>query len=111
MQETGTTVYSPYPRRLERLPTELTRRRSHPIRLVLPFKDHESADIARAQLKDLSQMIQTTLQPVFVSQKTGRDLNLREANKPPIVNQPCLVYKFEWDLCDAGYVGFTRCHL
>jgi len=104
MQETGTTIYSPYPRRLERLPTELTRRRSHPIRLVLPFKDQASADIARAQLKALSQMIQTTLQPVFVSQKTGRA-------KPPIVNQPCLVYKFEWDLCDAGYVGFTRCHL
>jgi len=110
MQETGTTVYSPYPRRLQRLPTELTRRRSHPIRVVLPFKDQASADIARAQLKDLSQKIQTTLQPVFVSQKTGRDLNLREA-KPPIVNQSCLVYKFECDLCDAGYVGFTRCHL
>ena len=23
----------------------------------------------------------------------------------------CLVYKFECDLCDAGYVGFTRRHL
>ena len=31
--------------------------------------------------------------------------------KPPIVNQQCLVYKFECDLCDAGYVGFTRRHL
>ena len=30
---------------------------------------------------------------------------------PPIVNQQCLVYKFECDLCDAGYVGFTRRHL
>ena len=35
---------------------------------------------------------------------------MREA-KPPIVNQQCLVYKFECDLCDAGYVGFTRPHL
>ena len=74
------------------------------------FKDQASADIVRAQLKDLSHKIQTTVQPVFVSQKIERDLKLREA-KPPIVNQQCLVYKFQCDLCDAGYVGFTRRHL
>ena len=73
-------------------------------------KNRSSAVIFRAQLKDLSQKIQTTVQPVFVSQKIVRDLKLREA-KPPIVNQQCLVYKFECDLCDAGYVGFTRRHL
>ena len=84
--------------------------RSDPIRVVLSFKDQASADIVRSQLKDLSQKIQTTVQPVFVSQKIGRDLKLREA-KPPIVNQQCLVYKFKCDLCDAGYVGFTHCHL
>ena len=81
-----------------------------PIRVVLPFKDQASADIVRAQLKDLRQKIQTTLQLVFVSQKIERDLKLREA-KPPIVNQQCLVYKFQCDLCDAGYVGFTRRHI
>ncbi|XP_022794380.1 uncharacterized protein LOC111333127 [Stylophora pistillata] len=84
--------------------------RSDPIRVVLPYKDQASTDIVRAQLKDLSHRIQTTLQPVFVSQKIGRDLKLREA-KPPILNQQCLVYKFQCDLCDAGYVGFTRRHL
>ena len=84
--------------------------RSDPIRVVLPFKDQASADIVRSQLKDLSQKIQTTVQPVFVSQKIARDLKLREA-KPLIVNQQCLVYKFKCDLCDAGYVGFTRRHL
>ena len=26
-------------------------------------------------------------------------------------NQQCLVYKFEWDLCNAGYVGYTSRHL
>ena len=52
--------------------------------------------------------MQTTVQPVLVSQKIGRDLKLP---KPPIVNQQCLVYKFECDLCDSGYVGFTRRHL
>ena len=39
------------------------------IRVVLPFKDQASADVVRTQLKDLSQKIQTTAQPVFVSQK------------------------------------------
>ena len=61
--------------------------RSDPIRVVLPFKDQASADIVRSQLKDLSQNIQTTVQPVFVSQKIGRDLKLREA-KPPISCEP-----------------------
>ena len=84
--------------------------RLDPIRVVLPFKDQASADIVRTQLKDLSQKIQTSVQPVFVSQKIERDLKLREA-EPPIVNQQCLVYKFQCDLCDAGYVGFTRRHL
>ena len=27
------------------------------------------------------------------------------------MNQQCLVYKFKCDLCKAGYVGLTRCHL
>ena len=31
--------------------------------------------------------------------------------KPPIVNQQCVVYGFQCDLCDAGYVGYTRVHL
>ena len=47
---------------------------------------------------------------VFVGQKIERDLKMREA-KPPLVNQQCLVYKFECDLCDAGYVGYTPRHL
>ena len=47
-----------------------------PIRVVLPFKDQASADIVRAQLKDLSQKIQTTVQSAFVSQKIGRNLKL-----------------------------------
>ena len=49
--------------------------RSDPVRVVLQFKRQVSADIIHALLKDLSQKIQTTVQPVFVSQKFG----LREA--------------------------------
>ena len=81
-----------------------------PVRLVLPFKDQVSADIVRTQLNDLSQKIHKTIQPVFVSQKINQHLKLREA-KPPLVNQQSLVYQFKCDLCDAGYVGFTRRHL
>ena len=31
--------------------------------------------------------------------------------KPPIVNQQCVFYSFQCDLCDAGCVGYTRGHL
>ena len=31
--------------------------------------------------------------------------------KPPGVNQQFVVYSFQCDLCDAGYVGYTRGHL
>ena len=55
------------------------------------------------QLKDLSLKVHTTIQPVFVSRKIKQELNVKET-KPPIVNQQC-------DLCDAGYVGYTRGHL
>ena len=78
--------------------------------LVLPFQDQASADIVRTQLKDLSQKIHKTIQPVFVSQKINQHVKLCEA-KPPLVNQQSLVYQFKCVLCDAGYVGFTRRHL
>ena len=48
--------------------------------------------------------------PFVTGGDTEQDLKLREA-KPPIVNQQCLVYSFECDLCCAGYVGFTHRHL
>ena len=77
---------------------------------LLPVKDQISADIARKQLKDPSLKVQTTIQPMFVSWKIERELNVKET-KPPIVNQQCVVYSFQCDLCDAGYVGYTRGHL
>ena len=83
--------------------------------MVLPFKDQISADIVKKQLKDLSLKVHTTIQPVFVSRKIEQELNVKET-KPPIiikfiVNQQCVVYGFQCDLCDAGYVGYTRVHL
>ena len=54
--------------------------------------------------------MQTTVQQVFVSRKIEQDLKVRET-KPQIVNQQRVVYHFQSDLCDAGYVGYTRGHL
>jgi len=56
--------------------------------------------------------IKTTIQPVFISRKLNEDLKVREV-KPATVNQQCLpvVYKFQCNLCDAGYIGYTHGHL
>ena len=80
------------------------------VRVVLPFKSQISADIVKEQLKDLSLKVNTTIQPVFASRKIEPELNVKEA-KPPIVNWQCAVYNFQCNLCDAGYVGYTRGHL
>jgi hypothetical protein len=80
-------------------------------RVVIPFKDQDSANIVKTQLKDLSIKLQTTIQPVFVSRKIGQDLQECET-KPQLVNQQCVVYQFKCNLCDTGsYVGYTRGHL
>ena len=62
------------------------------------------------RLTDLSSKIKTTIQPVFISRKLNEDVKVREV-KPATVNQQCVVYKFQCNLCDAGYVGYTRGHL
>ena len=67
------------------------------------------AEILRGQLKDLSQEICAISSLYLSATGSEQDLKLREA-KPPIVNQQCLLYKFECDLCDEGYVGFTCRH-
>ena len=62
-------------------------------RVVIPFKDQDSANIVKTQLK------------------IGQDLQECET-KPQLVNQQCVVYQFKCNLCDTGsYVGYTRGHL
>ena len=51
-----------------------------------------------------------TAQPVFVRSKLEQQLKRHEF-KPPLVDQQCLVYEFKCNLCNAGYVGYTRGHL
>ena len=47
---------------------------------------------------------------MFVNKKISEDLRMCE-KKAKIVNQKCIVYMFECDQCDAGYVGYTKGHL
>ena len=58
----------------------------------------------------LSANIGVQINPVFQTKKIGQILALKE-KKPPIVNNQCVVYKFECDLCYADYVGYTARHL
>jgi hypothetical protein len=80
------------------------------VRIALPFKDQKSADIVTKQLANLSKVIGTKVQPVYTSKKIGNDLAVSEA-KPPLVNKQNVVYKFQCDLCDADYIGYTSRHL
>ena len=61
----------------------------------------------KQQLKDLRLKVNTTIQPVFASRKIEQELNVKVA-KPPIVTEQCVVYNFQCDLCDGGYVGYTH---
>ena len=80
------------------------------IRKGLPLKDQIAANAVRRQLRDLSNKIAVTLQPIFVSKKLEQDLKRKEI-MPSIVSQRCVVYKFACDLCDADYVGYIARHL
>lgn len=76
------------------------------VRITLPFKDQESADTARKQLKDICRKIGTDLQTVFTCRKIG-DKHKMQENKPILVNYQCVVYHLKCDLCDGDYIGYT----
>ena len=85
-------------------------KKQDPITIVLPFKDQKSANSVRRQLGDLSRKINVDISPVYTSRKIKDEIKVRE-NKPPLVNEQCVVYNFQCNLCDAGYVGYTCRHL
>ena len=47
---------------------------------------------------------------MFFSRKVNQALKVGK-KKPQTVNQQRAVYRFQSDLCDAGYVGYSRGHL
>ena len=69
--------------------------------VVMPFKDQESENDVKKELKDLSIKVQTTVQPVIVSRKIDQDLKVRKT-KSQIVNQQRVVYRFQCDLCNCS---------
>ena len=80
------------------------------VRIVLPFKEQKSADSVHKQLKDLGNLLNINLCPVFISRKVGEDLKHQEI-KPALINGQSVVYKFQCGWGDASYVGYTRRHL
>ena len=76
----------------------------------LPFKDQKSANSVKREMQNLSAKIGVQIKPVFQSKKISQVLSPKE-KKPPIVNKQCVVYKFQCDLCDTDYVGYTTRHL
>ena len=80
-------------------------------RFNLLFKDQKSACFVKTQLKDLSFKLQTTIQPVFASKKVDEEL-LPCKTKPHLINQHCVMYEFQCNLCNMGnYFGYTCGHL
>ena len=76
----------------------------------LPFKDQQSANSVKREMQNLSAKIGVQIKPVFQSKKISQVLSPKE-KKPPIVNNQCVVYKCQCDLCDTDYVGYTTRHL
>ena len=87
-----------------------TNQQGNVMSLILPFKDQKSADIVRRQLAGLGCPIGKALRPTFTSRKIRDDVKVQK-EKSPLVNHQCVVYKFNCDLCAAGYVGYTCRHL
>ena len=80
--------------------------KSEVTRIVLPFKDQRSANTVRRQTSELSSKIGVQLSPVFTSRKLKDDLKPME-QKPALVNKQKVVYYFQCDQCESGYVGYT----
>ena len=81
-----------------------------PIGIVLPFENQKSANAVRRQLGDLSRKINVVISPVYTGRKIKDEIKVKE-DKPALVNQQCVVYHFQCNLCNLGYVGYTCRHL
>ena len=60
-------------------------------------------------MQNLSANIGVQINLSFRQRRSVKSLPPKE--KPPIVNNQWVVYKFECNLCDADYVGYTTTHL
>ena len=80
------------------------------VRFLIPYKGMKPAAFVKQRLNGLSSRLAVLVQPIFTSRKIAENFGAKE-EKPKLVNQQCVVYEFECDRCDAGYVGITTQHL
>ena len=66
--------------------------------------------MVKEKLKNLNLKVNTTIEPLFARRKIEQELNVKE-EKLLIVDEQCVVYNFQCDLCDSSYVGCTCGHL
>ena len=92
--------------------------RTSNIVVPLPLKDQQSANSVKRETQNLSAKIgvQIMIKLVFQSKKISQVLAPRgkSPHPPPplpIVSNQSVVYKFQSDLCDTYYVGYTTRHL
>ena len=71
----------------------------------LPFKDQKSANSVKREMQNLSAKIGVQIKPVLQSKKISQVLSPKE-KKSPVVNNQCVVYKVQCDLCDKDYVRY-----
>ena len=75
----------------------------------LPFKDQKPANSAKKR-DAKSERKNWSANQTCLSKKISQVHSPKE-KKTPIVNNQSVVYKFQCDLCDADYVGYTSRHL
>ena len=68
------------------------------------LKINRQLTLSRSKCKMVSKV-----NPSFGAKRLAK-FSLQRRRSPPIVNKQCVVYKFECDLCDADYVGYTARH-
>ena len=89
---------------LQKEPT--ARQKPQVTRIVLPFRCQLSANTVRCQTSELSSRISVQLPPLFTSLELNHDLKPME-QKPAQVNKQKVVYHFQCDQREDGYVCDT----
>lgn len=80
-------------------------------RTVLPFRMSSISQYYKApNIRTFSLKISVQLSPVFTNRKLNDDLKPLK-RKSALVNKQKVVYHFEGDQCEAGYVSYTSRHL
>ena len=75
----------------------------------IPFKDQNQLTQSKEKCKIWAKKLECKSCPSFSLRRSAKSFPRKK--KPPIVNNQCVVYKFQCDLCDIDYVEYTTRHL